>query len=219
MLRENGGTMVSVLLQTDRPRPASTSPCDIVTLPPPAMEGGTSLMQALRNRHTAREFSDRELTLGMLSNLLWAAFGINRSQTGGRTAPSAHEWHEIDVYVSTAEGLYLYDAGNHALQLMLARDIRVETGLQSFVADAPVNLIYVADHARMIETTEEDRILYSAADAGFISQNVCLYCASAGLATVVRGMVARSALARLMNLKPSQRVVLAQSVGYPAGSD
>lgn len=218
MLRENGGEKVSVLLRTDRSRPASAPPCDIVTLPPPAMEGGTSLMQALRDRHTSREFSGQQLTIGVLSNLLWAAFGVNRAQTGGRTAPSAHEWHEIDVYVSMADGLYLYDAGSHTLQLVLAQDIRVETGLQSFVADAPVNLIYVADHARMVETTEDDRILYSAADAGVISQNVCLFCASAGLATVVRGMVARSALARLMKLRPSQRVVLAQSVGYPAES-
>lgn len=146
--------------------------------------------------------------------------GVRREslQTGGRTAPSAHEWHEMDIYVATADGLYLYDARNHALRRILAEDIRVQTGLQSFVADAPVNLVYVADHSRMVEAEEQDRILYSAADAGFISQNVCLFCASEGLATVVRGMVARSALAKLMKLRPSQRVILAQSVGYPAGT-
>ena len=190
----------------------------IITLPAPEMEHGNSLMQALRDRHTSREFSDKKLPLYVLSNLLWAACGVNRSQTGGHTAPSAHEWHEIEVYVSTADGLYLYDARNHALKLVLTQDIRVATGLQSFVADAPVNLIYIADYSRMIEATEEDRILYSAADAGSISQNVYLFCASEGLATVVRGMVARSALAKLMKLRPSQRVILAQSVGYPAGT-
>lgn len=205
---------VGALLRTgERTRPAER---DIIMLPAPEMGHGKSLMQALRDRHTSREFSDRKLPLYVLSNLLWAAFGVNRSQTGGRTAPSAHEWHEIEIYVSTADALYLYDARNHALKRVLSQDIRSETGLQSFVADAPVNLIYVADHSRMVEATEEDRILYSAADAGCISQNVCLFCASEGLATVIRGLVARSALATLMKLRPSQRVILAQSVGYPA---
>ena len=191
---------------------------DVIKLPAPDMGGGKPLMQALKDRHTSREFSAKKLPLNMLSNLLWAAFGINRAQTGGRTAPSAHEWHEIDVYVATADGLYLYDARSHGLTRVLTQDIRIQTGLQSFVADAPVNLIYVADRSRMVEAAEEDRILYSAADAGFIGQNVCLYCASEGLATVVRGMVARSALAKLMRLRPSQRVILTQSVGYPAGT-
>jgi SagB-type dehydrogenase family enzyme len=190
----------------------------IITLPAPEMEHGKSPMQAVRDRHTSREFSDTKLPLYVLSNLLWAACGVNRSQTGGHAAPSAHEWHEIEVYVSTADVLYLYDARNHALKRVLTQDIRVETGLQSFVAGAPVNLIYVADYSRTIEATAEDRILYSAADAGFISQNVCLFCALEGLSTVVRGMVARSALAKLMKLRPSQRVILAQSVGYPKGT-
>lgn len=191
---------------------------DIVKLPPPETEHGKPLMQALQDRHTTREFSDMKLPLYVLSNLLWAAFGVNRSQTGGRTAPSAHEWQEIEIYVATADGLYLYDARSHALKRLLTEDIRVQTGLQSFVADALVNLVYVADHSRMVEAEDTDRILYSAADAGTISQNVCLFCASEGLATVVRGMVARPALAKLMKLKPSQRVILAQSVGYPAGT-
>jgi len=216
MLHTHGEPGVGALLHADGPTHAAEP--DIITLPAPEMEHGKSLMQALKDRQSSREFSDRKLPPHVLSNLLWAAFGVNRSKTGGRTAPSAHEWHEIEVYVSTADGLYLYDARNHALKRVLTRDIRVETGLQSFVADAPVNLIYVADHSRMVEATEEDRILYAAADAGFISQNVCLYCASEGLATVVRGLVARSALARLMKLRPSQRVILAQSVGYPAGT-
>jgi SagB-type dehydrogenase family enzyme len=191
---------------------------DVIMLPAPEMEHGKPLMQALWDRHTSREFSDKKLPLYVLSNLLWAAYGVNRSKTGGHTPLSAHEWHEIEVYILTAEGLYLYDAGNHALKRVLTRDIRNETELQSCVADAPVNLIYVADYSRMIETTEEDKMLYSAADAGFISQNVRLFCASKGLATVVRGTGARPALAKLMKLGPSQRVILTQDVGYPAGS-
>jgi SagB-type dehydrogenase family enzyme len=203
------------LLRTE-PR-AKTAAQETVQLPAPDLGSGKSLMQALHDRHTSREFSPKAVPLTVISNLLWAAFGINRP-AGGRTAPSAHEWHEIDVYLATADGLYLYDARNHALRLVLAQDIRINTGLQSFVADAPLNLVYVADQSRMVEAAETDRILYSAADAGFISQNVCLYCASEGLATVVRGMVPRHELAKLMKLRPNQRVVLAQSVGYPAGT-
>jgi SagB-type dehydrogenase family enzyme len=189
---------------------------DGIMLPVPEMDPGKSLMQALRDRHTSREFREMNLPLYVLSNLLWAAFGVNRPMSRGRTAPSAHGWHEIDIYVSTADGVYLYDARNHALRRHSDEDIRAQTGLQPFVADAPITLVYVADYSRMTEATEEDRILYSAADTGFISENVYLFCASEGLATVVRGLVARSALAKLMKLRPSQHVILAQSVGYPA---
>lgn len=204
-----------VLLQSEAR--GETKPQETIDLPAPDTTGGKTLRQALQERRTSREFSNKPLPAGIISNLLWAAFGVNRA-TGGRTAPSAHEWHEIDVYVATADGLYLYDARNHSLRPVLAQDIRVKTGTQSFVADAPVNLVYVADYSRMVEAEETDRILYSAADAGFISQNVCLFCASEGLATVVRGMVPRNELAKLMKLRPNQHVVLAQSVGYPAGS-
>ncbi len=204
-----------VLLQTEARE--NTKPQETIDLPAPDTTGGKTLKQALQERRTSREFSNKPLPAGIISNLLWAAFGVNRA-TGGRTAPSAHEWHEIDVYVATADGLYLYDARNHSLRPILAQDIRVKTGTQPFVADAPVNLVYVADYSRMVEAEETDRILYSAADAGFISQNVCLFCATEGLATVVRGMVPRNELAKLMKLRPAQRVVLAQSVGYPAGS-
>ena len=206
---------VSKLLSSDAP--AKSGEQEVIKLPAPNMDRSKSLMQALQDRHTSREFSEKPVPLHVVSNLLWAAFGVNRSG-GGRTAPSAHEWHEIDVYIGTVDGLYVYDARGHALRQLLPQDIRIKTGMQPFVADAPINLVYVADHSRMVEAEESDRILYSAADAGFISQNVCLYCASEGLATVVRGMVPRHELAKLMRLRPNQRVVLAQSVGYPAGT-
>jgi len=141
--------------------------------------------------------------------------GINRPESGKRTAPSAVNWQEINIYVSTAEGLYLFDAQAHALTLVAAQDIRALTGLQPFVKDAPVNLVYVADFARMGLGSEADKTFYSAADTGFISQNVYLYCASEGLATVVRGLVDREALSKAMGLRPDQRITLAQSVGYP----
>jgi SagB-type dehydrogenase family enzyme len=184
-------------------------------LPKPQMEGGKPLMQALKERVSLREFSAEKLPPQILSNLLWAACGINRPDSGKRTAPSARNWQEIDVYVATAEGLYLYDPKEHALKPILSEDIRALTGTQPFVKDVPVNLIYVADYSRVGEASAADKEFYSAADAGFISQNVYLYCASEGLATVVRGLMDRYALSKVMRLRPDQKVILGQSVGYP----
>jgi SagB-type dehydrogenase family enzyme len=186
-----------------------------ISLPTPQMDGGKPLMQALKERRTSRAFSSEKLSLQVLSDMLWAAFGVNRPETGKRTAPSAVNWQEIDIYVATADGLYLYDAPPHVLRPVLREDIRALTGLQSFVKEAPVNLIFVADYSRMGQASGADKDFYSAADTGFISQNVYLYCASEGLATVVRGLIDRPALAEAMGLRSDQRVVLAQTVGYP----
>ena len=188
-----------------------------IKLPPPETEGGMPLMQALKARHSTREFGSKPLPPQVLSNLLWAASGVNRPESGQRTAPSAHDWREMDVYVTTAEGAYRYDPPTHTLRRVVAGDIRHLTGVQDFVATAPVNLVYVADLDRMSEAGAEDKAFYSAADAGFIAQNVYLYCASAGLAVVVRGLVDREALGAALGLG-HQRIILAQSVGYPAGS-
>ena len=191
-------------------------PPRVVQLPPPQTEGGKPLMQALRERHSTREFSPEALPRQVLSNLLWAAAGVNRPATGQRTIPSARDWREIDVYVATAEGMYRYDARANALQPVVARDLRALTGVQDFVAMAPVNLVYVADLDRMEGAAAEQKAFYAAADAGFIAQNVYLFCASSDLATVVRGSVNRDTLAKAMGLAPHQRIVLAQTVGYPA---
>lgn len=192
-------------------------PAGALELPPPETAGGMPLMQALGARHSRREFADTPLPPQMLSNLLWAANGVNRPGTGQRTAPSAHDWREIDVYVTTADGAYRYDPPTHALKRVAADDIRRLTGVQEFVADAPVNLVYVADLDRMSGAGNEDKAFYSAADAGFIAQNVYLFCASTGLAAVVRGLLDREALGAALGLGRNQRVILAQSVGYPAG--
>jgi len=181
----------------------------------PQVDSGRPLMQVLKDRSSSRSFGKDKLHIQVLSNLLWAAFGINRTDTGKRTAPSAMNWQEIDIYVAMAEGLYLYDAKAHMLKPILSEDIRAMTGRQEYVKDAPVNLIYVADFSRMGSATKEDKEIYSASDTGFISQNVYLYCASEGLATVVRGSIDREALAKVMRLRPDQKVILAQSVGYP----
>ena len=172
-------------------------------------------MSALKSRKSSRSFSPKKLPDQMLSDLLWAAFGVNRSDSGKRTAPSARNQQEIDLYVATADGLYLYDAKPHQLVQLSNKDIRSFCGMQGFVAEAPVNIVYVADFGRMGDMGEEEKVLYSAADTGFIGQNVYLFCASCGLATVVRGWVNRSVLAEKMTLRKDQKVILSQTVGYP----
>jgi SagB-type dehydrogenase family enzyme len=187
-----------------------------VPLPEPETDGGRPLMQTLNDRQTSRSYSPGALPEQVLSNLLWAAFGINRPESGKRTAPSAVNWQEIDIYVALEPGLYLYDAEGNILQPVLAEDIRSATGQQAFVKEAPVNLVFVADYSRMGKASKKDKDFYSAADTGFISQNVYLFCASEGLATVVRGLIDREALAEKMGLRSDQRIILAQTVGYPS---
>lgn len=181
-------------------------------LPQPATHGGKPLMQAFKERRSHRDFSAKKLPDQLLSDLLWAADGINRP--GHKTAPSAQNMQEIDIYVAMEEGLFLYDAQQNTLALVTADDIRGATGKQVFVKDAPVNLIYVADEAKM-EKVGQEKEKYAAADTGFIAQNVYLFCASEGLATVVRGWFDGQELAQAMKLRPEQKVILTQTVGYP----
>lgn len=188
----------------------------MIHLPPPRMEGGKPLMQALKERHSTREFSDKALSTQELSNLLWAAAGVNRSNSGKRTAPSARDWREIDIYVATAEAVYRYDNDAHLLQPVYQGDLRAATGVQDFVAKAPINLVYIADLSRMEGANKDQQQRYAATDTGFIAQNVYLFCASEGLATVVRGSIDRAALGKALGLNKNQRIILAQTVGYPA---
>jgi nitroreductase len=174
----------------------------IIELPKPDTTGGKPLMKVLSNRHSTRDFGSDTLSLSTLSNLLWAACGVNRPD-GKRTAPSAMNNQEIDVYVATAHDLYIYDPQKHVLLLMLPNDIREKTGIQPFVKDVPIDLVYVADYEKMGKESESDKDIYSAADAAFIAENVYLFCASEGLATVVRGSVERDALGTAIGLRPN----------------
>ncbi|HUJ11699.1 MAG TPA: SagB/ThcOx family dehydrogenase [Verrucomicrobiae bacterium] len=187
-----------------------------IQLPPPQTEIGKPLMQTLKLRQTSRSFATKPLPLQELSNLLWAADGINRPDSGKRTAPSAMNWQEIDVYVALPDALYLYEGKANSLTPVVPKDLREATTTgQGFVKEAPVTFVYVADMSRATRGSEEDKKFYSAADAGFIAQNVYLYCASQGLAVVVRGSVNRPVLAQAMKLRPDQKILLAQTVGYP----
>jgi SagB-type dehydrogenase family enzyme len=186
-----------------------------IQLPAPQVDTGKSLMQALKMRQSSRSFHSRLIPLQDLSNLLWAADGINRPESGKRTAPSAMNWQETDIYVVLPEGAYIYEAKTHRLDPVVAGDLRGSTGKQEFVKDAPLNLVYVVDNVKMSKANDEDKLLYSALDVGFIAQNVYLFCASQGFAVVVRGSVDRPPLEKLLKLRPSQRIILAQTVGYP----
>jgi SagB-type dehydrogenase family enzyme len=185
-----------------------------VQLPPPQTEIGKPLMQVLKLRQSSRSFETTALPMQELSNLLWAAYGINRPETGKRTAPSAMNWQEIDIYVVLKDGAYIYEVQSHSLTLVSTQDLREATGKQLFVQEAPVNLVFIADGMRMSRVGEEEKLRWSSADAGFIAQNVYLYCASQGLAVVVRGMVDRESLAKELKLRPEQKIVLCQTVGY-----
>ena len=185
-----------------------------IELSAPEMGRGKLLMQALKERQSNRDFSDKELPLNIISNLLWAASGVNRPDSGKLTAPTAKNWQEIDIYVAMREGLYLYNPKKHILEPVIAKDIREFTGLQGFTARAPLDLIYVVDYSRT-DGNQEGKEFYSTVDTGFISQNVYLFCASENLATVVLGWVDKPALAKIMNLRKDQKVILTQPVGYP----
>lgn len=184
-------------------------------LPSPRTTGGAPLMDVLRRRHSSHEFLPDELPPQMLSDLLWAAFGINRLDSGGRTAPSALNAQEMDIYLALPEGLFLFDARRHELRPVVSQDVRRATGYQDFVDSAPLDLIFVADHSRMKLVPASKRSSYASVAAGAISQNIYLFCASGGLGTVARAWFDRSALASAMGLGPDQQILLTQTVGYP----
>jgi SagB-type dehydrogenase family enzyme len=185
-----------------------------IQLQKPNLKSGRLLMEALKDRQTQRSFDNkRDLSNETLSNLLWAAFGINRDN-GKRTAPSAMNWQEVEIYVAMKNGVFLYDAEANQLVPYIDEDIRPVVGMQGFVKDAPVSLIYVADYSKMT-IGEEMKTAYAHADVSFISQNVYLFCASEGLATVILGSVNTKAVEKKLNLPKPKKIIFAQPVGYP----
>ena len=222
-LKWQGGTFMNTLTKMAlgllgqlKPERAVGEAANTTRLLPPNTRGGLPLMQALAKRESLRDFDPAPLAEQQLADLLWAAAGINRQALGGRTAPSAMNAQEVDVYVALSNGVHRYDAASHSLQLIRLADVRSVTGYQDFVDTAPMDLIYVADHSRMKLVPAALRESYASASAGAMAQNVYLYCASAGLATVIRAWIDRSALAQAMGFGPDQQILLAQTVGQPA---
>lgn len=187
----------------------------VVQLPPPQKSGGKPLMEALNKRESLKSFSSEKIPLQTLSNLLWAAWGINRPDIGKRTAPSARNEQEIDIYVVTSEGVFLYDAKEHSLKQIVKENLQNVISKQKEVIAAPVNLVFVADYARMAKTPENEKDFFSAIDTGYISQNAYLFCASEGLSTFAYYGVDRPVVAEKMKLRTSQKIILGQAVGYP----
>ncbi len=208
------GKMVLGMMGRLRPAPAAGDSVTTIALPAVDPGGGMPLMEALAARRSAREFAPEALPLPLLSGLLWAAFGINRPD-GGRTAPTALNAQEVDVYVALPSGAYRYETTTHTLVLVAATDVRRVTGYQDFVDEAPLDLVYVADHARQRLVPVGQRESYASAAAGAITQNVYLYAAAHGLATVIRAWIDREAIAEALGLTHDQQVLLSQTVGYP----
>ncbi len=198
--------------------PAFAQEMKTVQLPEPKLDQSKSLAQALKDRKTTREYSQANLPVQTLSNLLWAGWGINRADSGRRTAPSALNRQEVSLYVATPEGMYLYDPKGNALVQVVAGDIRSLTYTQPPLKDAPVHLVYVADLERMGDGEEGPKMVLAGMDTGFIAENVYLYCASEGLPTGYRVSIDKEKLAQAMKLKPSQKIMGAQSVGLPKGA-
>jgi SagB-type dehydrogenase family enzyme len=209
----------NALLKGTRPRPVLGDALARIDLPAPGRYGGRPIMEAFSRRRTTRDFASTELPDILLSDLLWAANGINREDNDGRTAPSALGVHEIDVYAVLARGLYRYEPVGHTLELVVAQDLRGLTGYQDFAGEAPLDLVYVVDMSRMRDVPAQQRETFAAACAGAIAQNVYLFCASAGLAVAARGWFNRSGLAEHMRLGRNCVPLLAQTVGYPSSPD
>lgn len=187
-----------------------------IVLPEPALAGGKTLMQSLKDRRSIRDYADRVLSNQDLSNLLWAAWGVNRPQGDGRTAPRWRDVYALDIYLAMANGVWLYEPKSHRLLFHMAGDLRGQTTTgQPFVATAPVNLVYAVDTSKMTGATEGEKNAVAGATAGVTGENVYLYCASAGLATVFRGSVPGEALAKKLQLPAGQIIQFAQTVGYP----
>ena len=202
-----------------KPRPTLGASTPRWVLPPPARDGGMPLMEALWRRQSQREFTTDALTGQQLSDLLWAAGGINRPELGGRTAPSAMNAQELRIRVALPQGLFRYEPMTHELELAKDSDVRAVTGYQDFVDNAALDLIYVVDYSSMTLVPAARRETYAFAAAGATAQNVYLYCASAGLATVVRAWFDREALSDAIGLGNDEQLLLTQTVGVPkAGS-
>jgi len=191
------------------------SALEAIKLTAPDLNNSKPLLQALRERKSTKAFDTKPIPGETLSQLLWAAFGVNRLDSGKRTVATAVNCQDIDIYVVMAKGVYVYQAQEHRLMPVLARDVRPLAATQGYAQKAPINLVYISDYGKMDDRFGTKKSIYSAFHAGSISQNVYLYCASAGLGAVVRDGVNREALSKALTLRNNQTIVMAQTVGYP----
>jgi nitroreductase len=190
-----------------------------IKLPEPNRAGGKPLNEALAARQTHRDFSPAPLTDQELSDLLWAANGFNRPEQKKRTAPTAVNRQEVDLYVCRADGAYLWDAASNVLKQVTTKDLRGSTGRmgspENFALVAPIALVYVIDYERQgMQQRPQDAFKYASVDCGFIGQNVYLHCASTGLHTVFLGMINPQELSKGLGLPATRVPLFAQTVGH-----
>jgi SagB-type dehydrogenase family enzyme len=194
---------------------ASAQGLQVIKLSAPDKTRGSVTMKAFSDRHSDRVFDVKDLSSKDLSDILWAADGVNRSD-GKRTAPSAMNKQEIDVYVIRKDGAYLYDAQAHSLKPVAAGDHReAVAGGQDFVKSAPVSLVIVIDLEKLGDPKSEQTRLMGAVDAGIVSQNINIFCAGVGLSTVPRASMDQAELRRILKLKDTQLPIMNNPVGYP----
>ena len=185
-----------------------------ISLNKPNLSQGSSLMEAFQNRRSQREFSDKQLSIAEISDLLWAAYGINKDD-GKRTAPTATNAQEIDVYLINADGAYFYDAANFVLQPVYKGDLRQSIAAgQDFVLAAPISILIVADISKLRGNDNDRKIRLACMDGGIVSQNIALFCAGRNLATVPRATMDDKSLREALKLKDTQYTILNHPVGY-----
>lgn len=190
---------------------------DNIQLPKPSMDNKVTLMQALQNRHSTREYADKQVPDNVLSTVLWAACGINRPSEGKITAPSAINAQDIQVYVVRKDGAYLYKPEENSLQKVNSKDLRsAVAGRQSFAADAPASLVLVSNHNKFPQQMpNEAKVRMGVVDAGYVSENICLACSALGLNTVPRMTMNSETLKKELNLDDNYDFVLNSQIGYP----
>lgn len=197
--------------------PSKASAAEI-SLPQPKIEAGMSVMQALEKRKTSRSFSDTNISPSQLSHILWAANGINRPESGGRTNPAALGVHSVEVYAVTAEGIYLYQPQKHTLQSIAEGDFRMTTTTgQNFVGQAPLTLVYVGNSSAWEASgrvpSDDKQVLFDSIAAGAMAQSVALTAAAEGIGTCVRASIDHDAFGEAARLQEGQTILLAQTLG------
>ncbi|MCF8217999.1 MAG: SagB/ThcOx family dehydrogenase [Bacteroidales bacterium] len=188
-----------------------------IELPEPEIKEGALLMEALAERASMREFREEPISLQHISNMLWAANGINRPEEEKRTAPSAINAQDIDVYVFFKSAVYRYDAHKHMLSRVKTGDYREQVAArQEFVLEAPVIFLLVSDFSRFDRGDQEQKFTWANMDAGFVGQNILLYCASENFATVPRAQMNKDKLRDILDLEDSQHLMLNFPVSHKA---
>jgi len=190
----------------------------IKLMQPDLSQPGKNVLQAMKDRHSERTYGVGDLSLKQLSEVLWAAGGVNRTLEDGkigRTAPSSHNDQAIDIYAFTKTAVYKYDPVAHELVLFLTGDHRETSGVQSYVSNAPLNLVYVADISKVSGDTNDYKIRLVSMDVGHMSENVYLYAAAYGLNAICRSNIDPSELRTLLKLGDHFEPLLGQTVGLP----